>query len=77
MQFRGFCSKLMAGFQPVRQLHSSVGKMNKKIHIEHTMDNFRSNDILVARVSKIKDISPTVRTLTLTVDKEKITSSFR
>ncbi|XP_023333403.1 oxidoreductase NAD-binding domain-containing protein 1 isoform X3 [Eurytemora carolleeae] len=77
MQFRGFCSKLMAGFQPVRLLHSSVGKMDKKIHIEHTMDNFRSNDILLARVSKIKDISPTVRTLTLTVDKEKNTSSFR
>eukprot|EP00088_Acartia_fossae_P058560 TRINITY_DN6870_c0_g1_i1.p1 TRINITY_DN6870_c0_g1~~TRINITY_DN6870_c0_g1_i1.p1 ORF type:complete len:239 (+),score=-2.17 TRINITY_DN6870_c0_g1_i1:55-771(+) len=49
---RGICTSLLL-------------KMDKKEHLDHTANNFRIPDLLDCKISRIEDISPTIRTLSL------------
>lgn len=61
----------------LRSLYTGSCTMEKKDHLEQTADKFRAPEKLPARITEVKDISPSVRSLTLAVDKDKITSTFK
>lgn len=60
-----------------RGLQTGSVTMEKKQHIDQTSHSWRDVDSLAGKVTKLEDISPTVRRLTVSLDKSAINSSFK
>jgi len=54
-----------------RRIYTSVMKMDKKQHLEHTANMYRIPDMLDCKITKVGDISPTIKALTLKADNPK------
>jgi len=51
--------------------------MQKKGHEEHTINSSRLPGVLDASISQIRSVSPTIKTLTLSIDKKTIHQTFK
>jgi len=57
--------------QFIKRISTTTAKMEKKEHLDHTANVNRIPDLLDCRISKVQDISPTVRAMTLEAQNPK------